>query len=159
MGEEQPVEQLKRITIVGIIDPERVVLVGNLVPEGEKKPTTVGDDEVEVILKYAWINENPPNGITYRLADDVQWWFNDFLSYPIVKVVSSDGRYVYLGEYYLRKAVEYLRWITNENITWKKMLRSGEIQVYMAKENAHEAPLVLVCDEYAVAISPLLWVE
>ena len=146
------------VRIEGVLDPERVVLFGYWIPTDEGKPSTAIQESVDVYLSaIGWDFISPNESTPYEHVYDVKWWFDEFSEHKTAKVEAKDGRYVVVELDYLRKALEYFRWVGDATNTWKTMLKNGVVDVYLAAdEDAHEFPLILVYDEYATVISPRL---
>ena len=149
---------LKKVVVQGVMNPNNVVLFGYWVPLDEGKPLTAIDDEVEVAFLDVTQELNPNSKWwPYEHVYDVKWWFDEFSEHKAAKVESKEGRHVTVELGYLRKALEYFHWVGGATSTWKTMLKSGVVDVYLAtNEDAHELPLILVYDEYAAVIAPRL---
>ena len=148
----------RKVKVQGVMDPEGVTLFGYWIPLDEGRPSVATADDVEVAILDV-TQELNPNGkwIPYERAYDVRWWFNEISEHKTAKVEAKDGRHVIVGLIYLRKALEYFRWVGGATNTWKTMLKNGVVDIYMAADkDAHEYPLILVYDEYAAVIAPRL---
>ena len=146
------------IRVEGILDPERVVLFGYWIPTDKGKPSVAIQDSVDVYLSSIGQDLVPPKeSIPYEHVYSIRWWFNEFSEHKTAKVEAEDGRYVIVGLDYLRKALEYFRWVGGATSTWKTMLKNGVVDVYLAADrDAHELPLILVYAEYVAVIAPRL---
>ncbi|AJC72632.1 hypothetical protein X802_01015 [Thermococcus guaymasensis DSM 11113] len=137
------------VEIRGVLDPERVTMLGVWIAEGGYLPEVI---TLSKIQGFAGGLSSPLAGdlagLKYRQVSSKEVWFN--FRENVLRV----GNRTLIGLDYFKRAVDFFRVVAGMTATWKKALQDGIIDFYVGPDEY--SPVLLVYDDYAALIGPRL---
>ena len=135
-----------KVEIRGVLDPERVTMLGVWISEEGYLPDVITIARVEGFaggLSFPLVGDLA--GLEYTRVFSKDVWFS------FQRNVLRVGK-VMIGFDYFKRAVEFFRVVAGMSATWKKALQDSIIDIYVGPDEY--SPILLVYDDYAALIGP-----
>lgn len=143
-----PESEIPKVWMYGVLDPSRVILFGGLKLEDRRHVPDkfyLYADPIEVIDEKDE-DELKPVGL-YTKVDKVTIEVN----YSDPALTTKIGN-TYVGFEYLKKAIDYIKVVSNLRSSFNTILRNNIVDFYVGE--GPDMPLMVVYREYAAVIAP-----